>query len=158
MCSFWTFRINETIQRAVLCVCLASFTEHHVSRFIRVGADAQVNISKYPQAREILFSFRYLHSQLWRTVSARRKTLLPSQSFHLVIPFMIFAAGSATGPRVQSEMIMALPTAPLSGLFPCVMECLVGVLSVLPPLLDLMSPSCGPALPSDHAFRQEGRI
>lgn len=65
---------------------------------------------------------------------AWRKLLLssPTQSFH-VRP----AVRSATGPKVQSEKTVELPTAPLSGLSPCVMKCFLGILNELLAPLDL---------------------
>lgn len=36
-CPFWTFHINQIITTCGL-FCLASFTQHHFSRFIHVGA------------------------------------------------------------------------------------------------------------------------
>lgn len=82
-------------------LCLVSFTEYHVSRFIRVVADVQLNVLRYQhQARDTLFSFLYLPSKLRSTCSVCRKELLPSPR---VIPFMIFTAGSATGPGSEGK-------------------------------------------------------
>lgn len=59
---------------------------------------------------------------------AWKKPLLssPTQSFHIRL-----AVRSATGPKVQREMTVELPAAPLPGLSPCVMKCLLGGLNEL---------------------------
>lgn len=91
-------------------------------------------------------------------LSAWRKLLLssPTQSCHVRL-----AVRSATGPKVQSEMTAELPTAPLSGLSPCVTKCFLGIPNKLLAPLDLTRSHvgllCPVAMSSDRKQGAEGK-